>query len=484
MMYFLALLPIFILIVLSLWRGVRTAVFVSFAVTAGLFFYWGAGTTHFFASLMAALFSTVNILMIIFGALFLYGVMESAGLIAQITRSLEGIHPAREVRFYLLALGLTGFFEGVAGFGTPGAIVPLLLMAMGYGALLSVSVVLLLNGIFAVFGAVGTPIIAGLELPLGLAPNDINRVGQWGAMLMAAAGAVVMVGIFRLYVQLDSRMHFVRPVSIMYGLFAVSVIAFSFITRELPSVLGVVVMLAGAIALLYRGEGAIAWRPWVPYIVLVLLLLLPKFSADLRQAMAVPVGFADIRQTGIAAQLQPLRSPMIPFVLVALGVLAARRSRELHLGTALRKLGAVFIVLFPSIAISQLMLQAGVTQPSMVSYIAEVFGLLGTAYVAFAPFVGMMGAFITGSTTVSNIIFGASQMQTAHTIGVSPWLVLALQHVGAALGNAVCLFNIIAAASVAGLTDYRKVLLNNLPPAGLAALLAGLLGLAILLFLR
>ncbi len=484
MMYFLALLPIFILIVLSLWRGVRTAVFVSFAATAGLFFYWGAGGTHFFASLLAALFSTVNILMIVFGALLLYGVMEAAGLIRQITHSLDGIHPAREVRFYLLALGLTGFFEGVAGFGTPGAIVPLLLMAMGYDALLSVSVVLLLNGIFAVFGAVGTPITAGLELPLDLAPDDIDRVARLAAALMALVGTVMMAGIFRLYTRLDSRMAFVRPISLMYGLFAVSVVAFSFISRELPTVLAVIVMLVGAIALLYRGEGRIDLRPWWPYAVLVLLLLLPKFSVGLRQAMAVPVGFADVLQTGIAAQLQPLRSPMIPFVLVAIGVLVARRSRELHLGVALRKLGTVFIVLFPSIAISQLMLNAGVTQPSMVSYIAEVFGLLGTAYVAFAPFVGMMGAFITGSTTVSNIIFGASQMQTAHTIGVSPWLVLALQHVGAALGNAVCLFNIIAAASVAGLTDYRKVLLNNLPPAGLAALLAGLLGLAILLFLR
>ncbi|MDX5437326.1 MAG: L-lactate permease, partial [Pontibacter sp.] len=147
----------------------------------------------------------------------------------------------------------------------------------------------------------------------------------------------------------------------------------------------------------------------------------------------------------------------------------------------LSKMVKVFVILFPSVAIAQLMIYSGVGQPSMVRYLAELMSMLGKAYPAFAPFVGVMGAFVTGSTTISNLVFGASQLETAHVLGLNPTMVLALQLVGATAGNAICLFNIIAAASVAGIKDYKAILRNNLLPTLLATLLAGLLGMAWLL---
>ena len=134
MIYFLSVLPIVILVVVSLIKGVRAAVLVGWLVTIILFFYWGASLRHFMGTLAIALVTTLNILMIVFWAAFLYNIMEKNGLIDRISHSLDKIHPVKEIKFFLLAIGLTAFFEGVAGFGTPGAIVPLLLMALGFNA--------------------------------------------------------------------------------------------------------------------------------------------------------------------------------------------------------------------------------------------------------------------------------------------------------------------------------------------------------------
>ena len=100
-------------------------------------------------------------------------------------------------------------------------------------------------------------------------------------------------------------------------------------------------------------------------------------------------------------------------------------------------MGNVFVVLFPSVAIAQLMIYSGVTQPSMVRYIAEMMSTLGQAYVVVSPFVGVMGAFVTGSTTISNLVFSASQVKTAVSLDIAPTTILALQLSGASIGNAL-----------------------------------------------
>jgi lactate permease len=94
----------------------------------------------------------------------------------------------------------------------------------------------------------------------------------------------------------------------------------------------------------------------------------------------------------------------------------------------------------------------------------------GDAYILFSPLIGVIGSFITGSTTVSNVIFGPVQYNAAMNLSLSPEIVLGLQLAGASLGNAVCLFNIIAAAAVAGISDFNAILKKNLLPVAIASL--------------
>lgn len=111
MVYFLSLLPILILIILSLTKGVKQAVMIGFAVTSVLFFYWEASISHFLGSMGVAFLTTLNILMIVFGALFLYNIMQGSGLISQISHSLDNLHPSKEIRFFYWLYVLRHFLK-------------------------------------------------------------------------------------------------------------------------------------------------------------------------------------------------------------------------------------------------------------------------------------------------------------------------------------------------------------------------------------
>ena len=477
MTYLLSLLPILILVTVSLAKGAKAAVMVGWAVTTGLFFYWGAGGNHYFAALGVTLLTTVNILLIVLGAVFLYTLMSHTGLIKQMIYSLDNLHPSKELRFFLLAIGLTAFFEGVAGFGTPGAIVPLILMALGYEAVLSVSVVLLFDGLFALFGAVGTPLLLGLALPLRLPAGEVAAIGTSAALLVSAAGFLVLWFVFRLVRKHHGPVENRMQVLALFSFFVLPFCALAWLAPELATVLGALAMLGGGVLCLRQPGARLDLRPWLPYALLAVLLLLPKLWPFLRQWIGWELVFENMFGSGIRGSIKPLQSPFLPFVVVGLGVAFFRKSKSLYLREPLSKMGSVFVVLFPSVAIAQLMIYSGVAQPSMVYYIAELLSMLRQMYPLFAPLIGVLGAFMTGSTTISNLVFGASQQQAAESLGISTTMVLALQLAGATLGNAICLFNIIAAASVANIRNYKAILANNMLPTLLAALLVGFLGL-------
>ena len=61
--------------------------------------------------------------------------------------------------------------------------------------------------------------------------------------------------------------------------------------------------------------------------------------------------------------------------------------------------------------------------------------LAGPAFPLVSPFIGALGAFMTGSNTNSNVVFGLLQEQVATLVGMSPLLALAAQTAGGAIGG-------------------------------------------------
>ena len=84
----------------------------------------------------------------------------------------------------------------------------------------------------------------------------------------------------------------------------------------------------------------------------------------------------------------------------------------------------------------------------------------------------------TGSATISNLTFAGIQDSIARTLGFERIAILALQSVGAALGNMVAISNIVAVSSILGLVNQDgRILKRTLIPLLIYALLAGISGL-------
>jgi lactate permease len=59
----------------------------------------------------------------------------------------------------------------------------------------------------------------------------------------------------------------------------------------------------------------------------------------------------------------------------------------------------------------------------------------GPAFPLVSPFIGTLGAFMTGSNTNSNVVFAGMQQHVAALVGVSPLIILAAQTAGGAVGS-------------------------------------------------
>ena len=97
-----------------------------------------------------------------------------------------------------------------------------------------------------------------------------------------------------------------------------------------------------------------------------------------------------------------------------------------------------------------------------------ISSVLGKAYVIFAPFVGLLGTFMTGSNMSSNILFGDFQMTTSNMLGVNSAAVLGAQSTGGAIGSAISPSKIILGTTTAQILGsegkvMKKLLIVTVP---------------------
>jgi len=172
---FLAFLPILVAGILLV--GFRVAAKVAMPVVLVItilisHFIWEFSLLNILASSIQGLFITFDILWIIFGAILLLNLLKYSGGIILMRQSFADISSDRRVQVVIIAWLFGSFLEGAAGFGTPAAIVAPLLLALGYPALASVMLGLMVQSTAVTFGAVGTPILIGVES--GLASPEFS----------------------------------------------------------------------------------------------------------------------------------------------------------------------------------------------------------------------------------------------------------------------------------------------------------------------
>ncbi|MCO5195089.1 MAG: L-lactate permease, partial [Anaerolineae bacterium] len=100
--------------------------------------------------------------------------------------------------------------------------------------------------------------------------------------------------------------------------------------------------------------------------------------------------------------------------------------------------------------------------PSMPLAMAKaVAGLAGNAWPMVASYVGGLGAFITGSNTVSDLLFAEFQWGVAAQLELPRQIIVAAQAAGGAMGNMVCIHNIVAVCAVVGLSGREGIILRR-----------------------
>ncbi len=233
-------------------------------------------------------------------------------------------------------------------------------------------------------------------------------------------------------------------------------------------------------------------RAWLPYVLIGVILVLTRvqlfpFKAWLN---ALEIAFTGILGfESVSYSMKPLYLPgTIPFILVALlavplhgmsGRKVAAAWRE-----ALVRMRSPFIALLFAVALVEIFKQSAQnpqSYPSMPLAMAHaVAGGAGSLWPLFAPFVGALGSFITGSNTVSDLLFADFQYNIAEQLRLPSQIVVALQAVGGAMGNMVCIHNIVAVCATVGLSGQEGPLIRrNAMPLLVYGLVAGTLGLLI-----
>ena len=179
----LALLPIvtvFVLIVLFRWPATK-AMPIAFFITCFLaFFFWKTPPGQIAAATLDGLVTAASILYIIFGAIFLLNLMQESGAIISIRQSIGQISDDRRVQAIIIAFLFGAFIEAAAGFGTPAAVAAPLLVAVGFPAMGAVMVALIIQSTPVSFGAIGTPILIGVNAGLNQQPEVTQYLSSQG----------------------------------------------------------------------------------------------------------------------------------------------------------------------------------------------------------------------------------------------------------------------------------------------------------------
>ena len=228
-------------------------------------------------------------------------------------------------------------------------------------------------------------------------------------------------------------------------------------------------------------------RAWTPYIVVALLLLTSRTLEPLKQWLeARALTWPEMLGTAVDMNaIQPLYLPGGLFIVTSLVTFFIHRipgpAYKQAWTTSLQVTASASIALVFTVPMAQVFIHsyAGAAGFERMPYVLAdgVAALAGGAWPIFAPFIGGVGAAVAGSNTVSNIMFSQFQFGMGERIGTDPVWIVALQAVGGAAGNMICVHNVVAASAVVGLLGREGAIIRiTVMPFVYYALLPGSVG--------
>jgi lactate permease len=473
------------------------------------------------ATVINGTLSALTPISIIWGAILLAQTMRRSGAEGIIDRWLKGVSPNPVAQLMIVGWAFPYMLEGASGFGTPAAIAAPLLVGLGFEPVRVAILTLITNAVPNTFGAVGTPMWFGFS-QVPLTPSEILTVSWKSALVHTVAALVVPIIALRFVVgwaEIRRNLLFVYLSILSCALPALFLSRFNY---EFPSLIGGAVGLCLSVLMAKYRVGlahthttqVVEVDPpsqlrervlaFAPYLMLIVILVATRvrflpFRAWLNAespAVALDLGSLGTFSASVAAVVKldaifgtssvwrysALFVPaLIPFVVVVLLSIPLLRINLPTLKTVVAettaRLSRPTITLVGALIMVQLMTLGSDRAQTMI--IGRTFATItGRSWPFFAPLLGALGSFFAGSATISNLTFAGIQDSIAQTLGFDRTSILAMQSVGAAMGNMIAISNIVAVSSILGLVNEDGFILKRtVIPLIVYGLIAGVFGL-------
>lgn len=483
--FILAMLPIIWLIVAlsGLKMAGHKACVIALVITIVLAVgYW---KLNFIWTMTAALEGILNALwpicLVIVAALFTYNLTLKTGAMDLIKQMLAGVSCDKRVLALLIGWGFGNFMEGMAGFGTAVAIPASMLAGIGLDPMSAVVGCLVVNSTPTAFGSVGVPTVTlgsvtGLDaIPLAgsvaLIQCILTFLSPFLMVCICGKGVKALKGMIP--TTLVAALSFTVP----------WFIAAQVMGPELPDIIGsicsmVCIIIAAKIfnknpdseysiqvsekkekTGIALGEGVKAWSPFI--LIFILLMITSTLCPPIHDAIAGiksqivvyageggnTLGFSWVNTPGI----------MIFIAAIIGGFVQGAKVGEMVtvLLETLKKYWKTILTICSVMATAKIMGYSG-----MISDIAQLLVVVtGSFYPLFAPLIGAIGAFVTGSGTSTCVLFGGLQSQTAVSLGLNPSWMAAANVMGAGIGKMICPQGIaIGAGAINAVGSESKIL--------------------------
>lgn len=492
------------------------------------FIFWDMKPLTLAAYSISGVLNSIDVLVTIFGAIIVMNTLKTSGAMTAINNGFCSISRDARIQAIIIGWMFVCFLEGAAGFGTPAALAAPLMVSIGFPPVCAAVVALICDSSAVSFGAIGTPVAQSIAcLGPEIATAEYNSSLAFMTALPHAIIGIfvpfmaitVMVTCFGKDRSFKAALE-VLPFSLFAGLaFAVPyIIAAYTLGYEFPSIFGAIFGLIVVVIAAKKGflipktvwtfgpdsEWPESWRAtvklhlakdssmsvfkaWLPYGLIALLLVVTRIPALGLKAIlsgASPASSAVFAVKfpavfGVANTAYTLKWAWLPgtmFIIIAILTIFLHKMSRSDVKQAWKSTfeqvgGAALAVVF-GLALVQIMRFSGsndVNDPgikSMIFYMAESLSKAGSAlYMFFSPVIGILGAFVSGSNTVSNTLFTNLQYQTAVNLNMDTIMIVAMQIIGGAIGNMTCVNNVVAACATVGTPGKEgKIIRTNLLP--------------------
>ncbi len=482
----LAIVPVLLLIVLMAFfkmPGDRSSV-ISLIVTMliALFGFHFAIDDLAYSFLYGALKAVSPILIIIVMAIFSYNVLLKTRKMEIIKQQFTSISTDKSIQVLLLTWGFGGLLEAMAGFGTAVAIPAAILISLGFKPVFSAVVSLIANSVATAFGAIGTPVLVlAKETSLDVQNLSTNVVLQLSVLMFL----IPLVLLFLTDPKLKSLPKNLFLALLVGGVSLTSqYMAARYMGAESPAIIGsilsiIVIVIYGKLTApkeerarknpLRTKDILNAWSIYL--LILLLIILTSPLFPGLRHTL---------ENNWVTRISLPVRDSTLNYIISWLthagvllfigtfigGLIQGAGVKEIFtvLWHTVKQLKKTFITVICLVGLSTIMDTAG-----MIAVVATALATAtGSLYPLFAPVIGCLGTFITGSDTSSNILFGKLQASVAGHINVSPDWLSAANTVGATGGKIISPQSIAIATSASNQQGKEGEILKAAIPYALA----------------